>query len=512
MSGTKPIQTALVSVFNKTGLADGVTLLHELGVKLFSTGGTADSIRALGLPVTDISEVTHFPSILGGRVKTLHPGVFGGILARRDDPTHLAELDQYKLVPFDLVFVDLYPFGQTLASGATHAEIIEKIDIGGVSLLRAAAKNCADVLVIPSYTYLETVCELAKQQNGNFSYEQRLFFAQEALAETAAYDRQISDYFNTYNRTNAFAREQQPRIGRMKPLRYGENPHQTAFFEGDWSELLTQHHGKDISYNNLLDIDGALHLITEFDDPTYAIFKHTTPCGLASADTALTAWERALACDPLSAFGGIIITNQTIDLAQAQELDKLFFEVLLTPAFAPDALALLQGKKTRILLTYTQQGLPTVMRRSVLNGALVQDVDQTRITVTDLKVVTQRQPNPDRIADLLFADAAAKHLKSNSIALVRDRQLIGSGAGHTSRIDALQFAINKARAFNFDLTGAVLGSDGFFPFADAVHLAHEAGIDHILQPGGSVRDTESIEYCNAHDLCMVFTGIRHFKH
>jgi phosphoribosylaminoimidazolecarboxamide formyltransferase/IMP cyclohydrolase len=298
----------------------------------------------------------------------------------------------------------------------------------------------------------------------------------------------------------------------MKPLRYGENPHQTAFFEGDWSELLTQHHGKDISYNNLLDIDGALHLITEFDDPTYAIFKHTTPCGLASADTALTAWERALACDPLSAFGGIIITNQTIDLAQAQELDKLFFEVLLTPAFAPDALALLQGKKTRILLTYTQQGLPTVMRRSVLNGALVQDVDQTRITVTDLKVVTQRQPNPDRIADLLFADAAAKHLKSNSIALVRDRQLIGSGAGHTSRIDALQFAINKARAFNFDLTGAVLGSDGFFPFADAVHLAHEAGIDHILQPGGSVRDTESIEYCNAHDLCMVFTGIRHFKH
>lgn len=508
MADIKKIKTALISVFHKDGLDEMLSLLNEHGVKFLSTGGTKTFIESLGYNCESVENLTGYPSILGGRVKTLHPKVFGGILNRRENEGDQAQISQYEIPEIDLVVVDLYPFEDTVASGAPEADIIEKIDIGGISLIRAAAKNFNDVVIVASKHQYAPLCEIIKKNNDAVtSLEDRRFFAKEAFGVSSAYDSAIFNYFDKDN-------ESAVRISfnGATHLRYGENPHQKGKFFGKFEDMFTQLHGKEISYNNLLDIDAAVNLISEFTEPTFAILKHNNACGIATRSTILEAWKDALAGDPVSAFGGVLITNGEIDAATAEEVNKIFFEVVIAPSYTKEALDILEQKKNRIILVQKQNTLPTVQFRSILNGVLKQDKDLYKESIADLKQVTEKAVTPEQAEDLLFANKVVKHSKSNAIVLAKGKQLYASGIGQTSRVDALRQAIEKAKSFNFDLEGAVMASDAFFPFADCVEIAHKAGITAVIQPGGSIRDNDSVEYCNKNGIAMVMTGIRHFKH
>jgi len=508
MSGLKKIKSALISVYDKGNLEPIISKLKSLDVKIYSTGGTKDFIEKLGVKVTAVEEITDYPSILGGRVKTLHPKVFGGILARRDNPGDIEQLVQYQIPEIDLVIVDLYPFEDTVASGAGEQDIIEKIDIGGISLIRATAKNFKDTLIVPSKNQYNDLLELLNTKNGESTIEERKRFAMEAFNVSSHYDTAIFNYFNESFRKPVFKQS----IIEGEELRYGENPHQKGFFFGNLNEVFEQLHGKQISYNNLLDIEAAVQLIAEFNDTTVAILKHNNACGLASRNSLVEAWNAALAADPVSAFGGIIISNKLIDMEAALEIDKIFFEVIIAPLYDSDALEILKKKKNRIILIQKQVDFPKVQYRSMLNGVLFQDRDLKMETENDLNPVTNTKPTPAEIEDLIFANKLVKHSKSNTIVLAKNKQLCASGVGQTSRIDALKQAIEKAGSFGFDLNGAVMASDAFFPFSDSVEIAHKAGIKAVIQPGGSVRDQESVDFCNQNLMAMVFTGTRHFKH
>lgn len=504
-----PIRSALVSVFAKDGLAPIIRQLHQLGVTLYSTGGTQVFIEELGIPVIPVEDLTDYPSILDGRVKTLHPKIFGGILARRV-PEHQAQLKQYNIPELDLVIVDLYPFSETVQKTTDHEAIIEKIDIGGISLIRAGAKNYQDVVIIPCKEEYDTLSRLLDVKRGQTDLEDRVYFASKAFQVSAAYDTAIGDYFRKDISVDAFIAQARP----AKSLRYGENPHQRGTFYGSLEKVVKQLHGKELSYNNLVDVDAALTLISEFRDaePTCVVIKHTNACGIATRTSLSEAWKDALAGDPVSAFGGIIAANRPIDLTTASSINELFYEVLMAPGFSEEALAVLQSKKNRILLQYPDFYQPREQYRSLLNGILVQDYDSRREKQEDLQIVTKAVPTRDEISDLLFANICVKHLKSNTIVLARNRQLLGMGCGQTSRVDALNQAIAKATSFGFDLTGAVMASDAFFPFPDCVEIADKAGIHAVIQPGGSVKDAESIAYCDVNGMAMVLTGNRHFKH
>lgn len=508
-SGSLKIRSALLSVYSKEGLEPIIRRLHELGVALYSTGGTQTFIEKLGIPSTPVEQLTGYPSILDGRVKTLHPAVFGGLLARRE-PGHLAQLEQYNIPEIDCVIVDLYPFEDTVAATDDPAEIIEKIDIGGVSLIRAAAKNWKDVVVVGSKEEYPMFLELLNEQDGAFSSDSRREFARRAFKVTSNYDIAIFNWFNEGTTDISFKYS----IHRSDILRYGENPHQSGVFFGDFEKVFDKLSGKAISYNNLIDIDAAVQLMREFQlgKPTFAILKHTNACGVARRHTLVDAWKAALACDSTSAFGGIFITNTTVDLETAQEINKLFYEVLIAPEFDAAALELLRKKEQRILLRIKSFEVRPRSFRSLLNGVVEQDTDLQTETEADLKVVTERTPTPKEVGEMLFAVKCVKHLKSNAIALVKERQLIGMGCGQPSRVDALRQAIAKARSFGFDLNGAVMASDAFFPFPDCVEIAAEAGITAVIQPGGSVKDQDSIDACNRLGLAMVTTGFRHFRH
>ena len=508
---TKKITSALISVFYKDGLETIVKQLHALGVKLYSTGGTQKFIEQLHIPVIPVESLTTYPSILGGRVKTLHPAIFGGILGRRGNETDRQEMKQYNIPEFDLVIVDLYPFEQTLAewqqknSAEAESVIIEKIDIGGVSLIRAAAKNYSDVVIVASPKQYATIEKVITEKNGETTLAERRQFAASAFEVCAFYDIAISNYFNSGNTIQTINH------GVKQSLRYGENPHQQAVYYGTLSNIFTQLHGKEISYNNLVDIDAAIQLIREFDEITFAIIKHTNVCGAASRPSIRESWEAALAGDPESAFGGVLVCNGVIDKPTAEAISEIFFEVLIAQGFSSDALPILKAKKNRILLQcHMDTVASTTMYKSVLNGTLVQDTDNKNFE--EWKEVGGRNTTEVEKADLIFANIICKHLKSNAIALVKNKQLIGKGAGQTSRIDSLRHAIEKAKQFNFDLNNAVLSSDAFFPFNDCVKMAHEVGITSFIQPGGSVRDNDSIEYCRQNNLSMVMSGVRHFKH
>jgi phosphoribosylaminoimidazolecarboxamide formyltransferase/IMP cyclohydrolase len=503
------IRSALISVYSKDGLEPIIRRLHELGVQLYSTGGTQTYIQKLGIQATSVESLTGYPSILDGRVKTLHPAVFGGILARRE-PDHLAQLAQYNIPEIDCVIVDLYPFEETVANSSDPAEIIEKIDIGGVSLIRAAAKNWKDVVVVGSKDEYKMFLDLLNDQNGEFSAYNRRELARRAFKATSNYDIAIFNWFNEGTTDISFKYS----IHRSDILRYGENPHQSGVFFGDFEKVFDKLGGKAISYNNLVDIDAAVQLMREFQvgKPAFAILKHTNACGVARRHTLLEAWQAALACDTTSAFGGIFITNAKVDVATAQEINKLFYEVLIAPDFEPDALELLKKKDQRILLKIKTFELPKRSFRSLLNGVVEQDADLKTETEADLRTVTERAPTPKEVGELIFAVKCVKHLKSNAIALIKERQLIGMGCGQPSRVDALRQAIAKARSFGFDLNGAVMASDAFFPFPDCVEIAHEAGITAVIQPGGSVKDQDSIDACNKNGMAMVMTGFRHFRH
>ncbi len=503
MSDTKRIKTALVSVFHKDGLDSILSMLHADGVKFLSTGGTKSFIESLGYPCQAVEDLTSYPSILGGRVKTLHPKVFGGILNRRDNDGDRNQIAQYEIPEIDLVIVDLYPFEATVASGAAHEDIIEKIDIGGISLIRAGAKNYKDVVIVASKAQYAPLAEMLGESGAQSTLEQRIFFAKEAFKVSSGYDTAIFNYFDTTTGTAPSALR--VALDDKKSLRYGENPHQNGSFFGDFEKIFTQLHGKEISYNNLLDIDAAVALIAEFTEPTFAILKHNNACGLATRSTMLQAWTDALAGDPVSAFGGVLIANRAIDRATAEEINKIFFEVIIAPEFDDEAMAILCQKKNRIIL---RQLAPL----SILNGALVQDRDLKVETPADLTVATNTAATPEQITDLLFANKIVKHSKSNAIVLAKGGMLLASGIGQTSRVDALKQAIAKAQSFGFELNGAVMASDAFFPFADCVEIAHNAGINAVIQPGGSIRDQETVDYCNANGIAMVTTGIRHFKH
>ncbi|PTM11806.1 MAG: bifunctional phosphoribosylaminoimidazolecarboxamide formyltransferase/IMP cyclohydrolase PurH [Bacteroidetes bacterium] len=505
----KKIRSALISVYYKDGLEEIVQELHQQGVHLYSTGGTQKFIANLGIPVTAVEEITSYPSILDGRVKTLHPAVFGGILARRE-PEHLAQLEAYKLPEIDLVIVDLYPFEETVATTHEEAAIIEKIDIGGISLIRAAAKNFHDVTVVPSREEYAMFYALLKDKAGMLTLDDRRELARRAFKVSSNYDIAIFNYFNEGTTDIAFKYS----IHRSDILRYGENPHQSGVFFGDFEAVFDKISGKDISYNNLVDIDAAVQIMRELrlGDPAFAILKHTNTCGLAVRPTLKEAWDAALACDNVSAFGGIFICNTTVDLATATAINELFYEVLIAPNFADDALELLKGKKQRILLQIKDYSIEPRSFRSLLNGVVEQDTDLRQETIADLKVVTTVSPTPEQVSDLLFANIAVKHLKSNGIALVKNKQLIGMGCGQPSRVDALRQAIHKAKAFGFSLEGAVMASDAFFPFPDCVEIADQEGIKAVTQPGGSIKDKDSIAYCDEHGMAMVMTGYRHFKH
>ena len=503
----KKIKTAIISVYYKEGLDEIITTLNEQNVKIFSTGGTKKHIENLGISVTSIEDLTGYPSILGGRVKTLHPKVFGGILAIRDDKEHQAQLNEYEIPEIDLVIVDLYPFEETVASGASFSDIIEKIDIGGISLIRAAAKNHKDAVIVASKEQYPELLHLLKENNGKTSFDDRLKFAAKAFAVSSGYDSAIYNWFNDFD--NPAFRLQ---VDKMKHLRYGENPHQKGVFYGDFDKYFEHIHGKEISYNNLLDIDAAVSLISEFDETTVAILKHNNACGAASRPSLVQAWNDALAGDPVSAFGGIVIANAKIDAETAAEIDKIFFEVIIAPNYDDEALKILKQKKNRIILVQKDNNLPKINVRTILNGVLVQDRDSKTENLADLTTVTQTVPTVSEIEDLLFANKIVKNSKSNAIVLAKNKQLTGNGVGQTSRVDALKQAIAKANTFEFDLKGAVMASDAFFPFADCAEIAHEAGIKSIIQPGGSVRDNDTVEYCNKNNISMVFTGVRHFKH
>jgi len=491
----KKIRSALISVYYKDGLEEIIRELHRKGVTIYSTGGTYDFISTLGIAAIAVESLTAYPSIFGGRVKTLHPKIFGGILFRREIKEDADQAKLFGIPAIDLVIVDLYPFEETVAKTNIEDDIIEKIDIGGISLIRAAAKNFRDVLIIASSSQYPELLRLLKDQEGMTSLEDRRLFAGMAFGVSSHYDTAILRYF-------------QPSY----TLRYGENPHQLGVFHGELEKVFTRLHGKEISYNNLGDLDAAIALINEFDETTFAILKHNNACGCASRAILCDAWKDALAGDPLSAFGGVLITNREVDEETAVEIDRLFFEVILAPSFKKSALEKLQSKKNRIILQKGNYDFPARQFRSMLNGVIEQDKDLKTGKKEDLRLVTDRGPTEREIEDLLFANKIVKHTRSNAIVLVKNKQLIASGAGQTSRVDALKQAIAKAREFSFDLSGAVLASDAFFPFADSVEIAHHAGVTAIIQPGGSVRDQESVDYCRQHGLAMVFTGTRHFKH
>jgi phosphoribosylaminoimidazolecarboxamide formyltransferase/IMP cyclohydrolase len=502
----KKIQSALISVFYKDGLENIIEELHQLGITIYSTGGTQKFIEELKVPCIPVESLTTYPSILGGRVKTLHPSVFGGILGRRDNETDVQEMKQYKIPEIDLVIVDLYPFEETVRSTTDEKLIIEKIDIGGPSMIRGAAKNHKDVVVVATKKEYGLLEQLLKDQKGETTLEQRRTFAIKAFDVCAAYDTAISNYFNGTSVETPFNKEK-------KSLRYGENPHQSAAFYGNLDELFTQLNGKELSYNNLVDVDAAVQLIQEFKLTTFAIIKHTNVCGIAQRATIKETWDAALESDPESAFGGVLITNVAIDKSTAEAINEIFFEVLIAPSFNEDALQILKSKKNRILLQLLHMPSSTMQNKSLLNGILIQQND--RGNFAEWKEVGGRETDSIRYyerEDLAFANIICKHLKSNAIALVKNKQLIGKGCGQTSRIDALRNAIEKAKQFNFDLNGAVLASDAFFPFDDCIKIAHAAGIKSFIQPGGSIRDNDSIEYAKRNDLAMVITGLRHFKH
>lgn len=503
----KKIKSALISVYHKDHLEPIVQKLNELGVKIFSTGGTFDFIKGLDLPVTLVEDITGYPSILGGRVKTLHPKVFGGILARRENEDDVHQLGQYQIPEIDLVIVDLYPFESTVESGALEQEIIEKIDIGGISLIRAAAKNFKDVLIVGSREQYQEFYKLLIDFNGETDLNQRRNFARCAFGISSHYDTAIFNYFDLDVPT-AFRASYNHRM----ELRYGENPHQTAAFFGNFDASFKILGGKSVSYNNLLDIDAAVNLIDEFDETTFAILKHNNACGLASRPNLTDAWKEALSGDPVSAFGGILITNAGIDLATAQEIDKLFYEVLIAPSYQKEALELLLKKDKRIILVDVRTTKPRTQFRTVLNGVLFQETDSSIEGKDKMQEVTEVKPTPEQYNDLEFALKIVKHTKSNTIVLAKNKKLLASGVGQTSRVDALKQAIEKANSFENWLPGSVMASDAFFPFADSVEIAHKAGITAVVQPGGSVRDKDTVEFCNQHKLAMVFTGVRHFKH
>lgn len=502
------IKSAFVSVYYKDGLEPIVKKLDSLGVSVVSTGGSYEFINKAGVSAGRVEDLTTYPSILGGRVKTLHPGIFGGILARRDNETDMKQVAEYKIHLFDLVIVDLYPFEETVASGASDQEIIEKIDIGGISLIRAGAKNYADVLIVSSRKQYDALLQILDRNEGVISEEERYRFALEAFNLTSHYDTVIFNWFNRRNDVDAFKQS----ILTGHELRYGENPHQKGIFYGDPGLIFEQLHGKEISYNNLLDIDAAITLIDEFEEITCAIIKHNNACGVASRPDLKTAWESALACDPVSAYGGVAITNKAIDETVATEMDKIFLEVVMAPSFTAGAIEILKQKKNRIILHRKSAHADSTSFRSMLGGVLWQERDRVNETAADMKPVTERHPTDEEYKDMVFANRIVRQSRSNAIVLAKGGQLCASGIGQTSRIDALRQAIDKARAFGLSLEGAVMASDAFFPFADSVSTAHEAGITAIVQPGGSVRDQDSIDYCNKNNVSMVFTGIRHFKH
>lgn len=518
----KKIQSALISVYYKDGLETIVKLLSETGVAIYSTGGTQTFIEKLGVKVIPVENLTSYPSILGGRVKTLHPSVFGGILGKRDDATHVQEMKQYNIPEIDLVIVDLYPFEETVASINDENAIIEKIDIGGPSMIRAAAKNHKDVIVVASKSDYPELVSILKEQNGETTLDQRRQFAIKAFDVCTSYDTAISNYFHQLSITTPFNKEE-------KVLRYGENPHQKATFFGNLDDLFEQLNGKELSYNNLVDVDAAVQLIGEFGPPplhgvergsggeVFAIIKHTNVCGMAKRSTIKESWDAALAGDPESAFGGVLICNGSIDKATSEAINEIFFEVLIAPAFDEDALKVLRSKKNRILLRMKSEvrsqipiAIGTEMHRALLNGILIQENDEGNFS--EWNEEGGRESTATEKEDLVFANIICKHLKSNAIALIKNKQLIGKGCGQTSRIDSLRQAIEKAKQFNFDLQGAVMASDAFFPFNDCVKMGHEAGITAFIQPGGSIRDKDSIEYCKENNLAMVLTGMRHFKH
>ena len=508
MNTTKTIQSALISVFSKEGLEPIVRQLNSQNVTIYSTGGTEDFIKNLGIPVIAVEDVTSYPSILGGRVKTLHPKVFGGILNRQDNESDVQQMLEFNIPQIDLVIVDLYPFEKTVASGASEEEIIEKIDIGGISLIRAAAKNFKDTVIVSSMDQYSLLLDLITSQNGGTTIENRKLLATKAFHVSSHYDGAIFNYFNT---DETIYKES---IADGQVLRYGENPHQKGFFFGDFDLMFKKVHGKELSYNNLLDVDAAVNLINEFknDGPTFGILKHNNACGLATRTTISEAYNVALACDPTSAFGGVLISNTKIDCATATEINKLFCEVVIAPEYEPEALSILQEKKNRIILIQNDVKLPSKQVRTCLNGLLIQERNNITDNKNDLRTVTTTAPSEQEIKDLIFASKICKNTKSNTIVFAKDGTLISSGTGQTSRVDALLQAIDKAKNFGFDLHGASMASDAFFPFPDCVEIAKNAGITAVIQPGGSIKDELSINYCNENKVAMVFTGTRHFKH
>ncbi len=509
MSEVRKLKSALISVFHKDNLQPIVDELNSLGVTIYSTGGTQKFIEESGIAVEAVEDLTSYPSILNGRVKTLHPKIFGGILSRRDVSNDAEQLNEFEIPEIDLVIVDLYPFEETVASGASESDIIEKIDIGGISLIRAAAKNFKDVLIVSSRSQYGDLLSLLKDKNGSTDIEDRKRFAAQAFEVSSHYDAAIFNYFSPERSSLKVS------ITNSRTLRYGENPHQKGWFYGNLDELLEQKHGKELSYNNLLDIDAAVNLIQDFDKNSgvsFAILKHNNACGMATRSSVKEAYEAALAADPVSAFGGILITNHTLNLEAAELINELFCEVVIAPAYDNDALSLLMSKKNRIILVLKDQYLPEIQHRSILNGILTQDKDIKTDSVSDFDLVTTSKPDANQQQDLEFASKLVKHTKSNAIVLVKNQQLLASGTGQTSRVDALNQAIKKAVHFKFDLNGAVMASDAFFPFPDCVEIAHNAGITAVVQPGGSIRDKDSIEYCEQHKMGMVLTGTRHFKH
>ncbi|MGC6469829.1 MAG: bifunctional phosphoribosylaminoimidazolecarboxamide formyltransferase/IMP cyclohydrolase [Flavobacteriales bacterium] len=498
-------KNALISVFNKDGLEPIIEQLNRLNVSIYSTGGTQDYIEKLGVEVNRVEDLTSYPSILGGRVKTLHPKVFGGILSRRELEDDNNQLSQYGIPNLDLVIVDLYPFEDTVASGADHQSIIEKIDIGGISLIRAAAKNYKDVVVISSKNDYSSICHLLKENNGT-TLDDRLTLARNAFHISSHYDSAIFSYFDTDNTAFKYS------ISNSTSLRYGENPHQKGTYYGDLDAFFDQLHGKALSYNNLLDVDAAIHIISEFNETSFAILKHNNACGIASRKLLSEAYKAALAGDPISAFGGILICNSELDLKTAQEINSLFFEIIIAPSYQKDALEKLKSKKNRIILVQKEFDLPSQQFRTILNGVLEQEKDTFTDSIEIMKTVTKVSPTEQELVDLEFASKVCKNTKSNAIVLVKNKQLLASGVGQTSRVDALNHAIAKAQQFGFDLEGCVMASDAFFPFADCVEIANSAGVKAVIQPGGSIKDQLSIDFCDEHNMAMVMTGKRHFKH
>lgn len=510
MGTTKKATSALISVFHKDGLEPIVKKFDELGITIYSTGGTEKFIKDLGIDVVAVEDVTSYPSILGGRVKTLHPKVFGGILNRQDHDGDVTQMEEFEIPQLDIVIVDLYPFEKTVASGASTQDIIEKIDIGGISLIRAAAKNYKDVMCVSSMEDYSEFLDIITDGNGQTTLEQRKHFATKAFNVSSHYDSAIFNYFNKNHEQAALKISET----NGQVLRYGENPHQKGFFFGDFEAMFDKLHGKELSYNNLLDVDAAVNLMEEFknDDPTFAILKHNNACGLATRQNIKQAYVDALAGDPVSAFGGILISNVKIDAATAEEIHKLFCEVVIAPEYAEDALQILKGKKNRIILIQKEVELPKMLVRTCLNGMLLQEKDSKTDSAEALSNATEHKPSEKELEDLIFASKLCKHTKSNTIVLAKNKQLCASGTGQTSRVDALNQAIHKAKHFNFELKGAVMASDAFFPFPDCVEIAHQAGIQSVIQPGGSIKDQLSIDYCNKNGMSMVMTGTRHFKH